>query len=592
MLPALQAVATYMLQAGHGVDYLHDMMDALSRVALMAAKSMIDAGIRVGELGQKVPGLSKLFGENTTEMRSAREASTWLGGAIKGLEQGTGAATVAVTANVAAMKPLPDLHAKVTKAVADHAKAIQSITDKLSGAGAIKAATDMLEALRKLPPMYTLTRDSQLAIAKTMGEAIEVYEAAGKTIPEAWLLTANAARIASATTVASLTSIIDEVNKLKTIKIEIPIAPIPTLQIVKGLQELPGVIVGMPSIPKLPLFEKIFGTATEFGQQMASTVMGAIQGGGNILGAATGMVGSKIGSSIAGSLTKEGGPLFKTALGGIFSSTLPVIGSLIGPLATKIWDSLFGTAGRDAVKDFAATFHGGFDGPDGLHAALNTLGAEGEVLWKKLTQGVGRNNPEQAAAVIKEVTAALDAQKNKQVDVASAAVAASAAQIEAQHKALDAVTALDNQIRSLSDSIAGEAPEEFMGIVEMQTRARIEGLTKEREAAQSSLENLSDIMTGSIDRVGDAIRSLPKSIAFELDILRKGGDTSGAATGGFVGFGKVIPFATGGMAPMGTDTVPAMLTPGEAKLSERSLAALRASTSAKAGPAAPQRIAA
>ena len=44
------------------------------------------------------------------------------------------------------------------------------------------------------------------------------------------------------------------------------------------------------------------------------------------------------------------------------------------------------------------------------------------------------------------------------------------------------------------------------------------------------------------------------------------GQAPGAATGGIVGFGRIIPFGRGGMVPfaaMGTDTVPAMLTPGE-----------------------------
>jgi hypothetical protein len=43
------------------------------------------------------------------------------------------------------------------------------------------------------------------------------------------------------------------------------------------------------------------------------------------------------------------------------------------------------------------------------------------------------------------------------------------------------------------------------------------------------------------------------------------GSTGGAATGGLVGFNKVIPFRLGGpvFRPIGTDTVPAMLTPGE-----------------------------
>jgi hypothetical protein len=121
----------------------------------------------------------------------------------------------------------------------------------------------------------------------------------------------------------------------------------------------------------------------------------------------------------------------------------------------------------------------------------------------------------------------------------------------------------------LQDSIAGEAPEEFMGIVEQQTRARIAALSTEREAAQSSLEALTSTMIDSINGVKDAIENLPKTIVFTVSgtgfnpNAGNGEQPEHAATGGIVGFGRIIPFASGGWVPHGTDTQPAMLTPGE-----------------------------
>jgi len=147
---------------------------------------------------------------------------------------------------------------------------------------------------------------------------------------------------------------------------------------------------------------------------------------------------------------------------------------------------LFGTAGRDAVKDFAATFTGGFDGPDGLHEALNALGAEGERLWIKLTQGTGRNNPAQAKATIEEITAALAKQKEKTAEVAAAAAESSAAQQAAldaiSEKYSGAISKLESEYKSLSDSVSKEAAEEFMGIVETQERARMEQIEAEKAA--------------------------------------------------------------------------------------------------------------
>lgn len=78
----------------------------------------------------------------------------------------------------------------------------------------------------------------------------------------------------------------------------------------------------------------------------------------------------------------------------------------------QIFTRLFGSAGRDEVVKFAQTFASATDigGFNNLHAKLLTLGAAGEQLWIKLTQGVGRNSPEQAKRVIEEINAAFAAQ--------------------------------------------------------------------------------------------------------------------------------------------------------------------------------------
>lgn len=97
---------------------------------------------------------------------------------------------------------------------------------------------------------------------------------------------------------------------------------------------------------------------------------------------------------------------------------IPGLGRILQPLFKGLADKLLdafglGTKGRDAVKDFAASF-GGFDA---LRKKLFVLGAEGERLWKTLTQGVGRNNPEQAKKAIDAITAALDKQEQAWRDI-------------------------------------------------------------------------------------------------------------------------------------------------------------------------------
>lgn len=87
-------------------------------------------------------------------------------------------------------------------------------------------------------------------------------------------------------------------------------------------------------------------------------------------------------------------------IGGIASAAQVAI--QLGKALFSIFDR---NKGRDAVVSFAESF-GGFDA---LHKRLNELGDEGERLWIALTQGVGKNNPDQAHSVIDEIQRAFGA---------------------------------------------------------------------------------------------------------------------------------------------------------------------------------------
>jgi hypothetical protein len=95
---------------------------------------------------------------------------------------------------------------------------------------------------------------------------------------------------------------------------------------------------------------------------------------------------------------------------------------------------------------------GGFDA---LHVKLDALGASGEALWVKLTQGVGKNNPQQAQAAIDEVTKALDAQKSAQDDAAASTQVTTEVQAQATiETATAAAQALDAVSAKLGDNKA------------------------------------------------------------------------------------------------------------------------------------------
>lgn len=201
--------------------------------------------------------------------------------------------------------------------------------------------------------------------------------------------------------------------------------------------------------------------------------------------------------------------------------------------------------GRQAVDDFAKSM-GGFDA---LHTQLlKSLDGVGEQFWIQLTQEVKRGDKAGAQKVIAEIQQAManspsalaaaagfqtkadlqaladqakktyeymrdsglytaatiaDAfQKSKDATTAALgeeASAASAAMQKAHDDAKAVVDGLDQQLKSLRDSIANEAPEEVMGIVEANTRAQIAAITAQRKDAQSALEQVNQQIQDAAD---------------------------------------------------------------------------------------------
>jgi hypothetical protein len=273
------------------------------------------------------------------------------------------------------------------------------------------------------------------------------------------------------------------------------------------------------------------------------------------------------------SFTEDGASLSNIA--GMATGILGIASAAIAA-GKAIKNMFFGTAGRDIVKDFAGS-EGGFDA---LHAKLGTLGAEGEKLWIALTQGVGRNNPKEAQAAVDAIVKAFGAFKSPEDEIAAAgfktiaqlqAIADTATRVyesmrdsglysaaaiqEAWERANAAAIAagdqqaiqagatraaiqkLNDEIKSLTDSIANEAPEEVMGVIEAQTRARIEAIEAERDAAQLALE---DTATQAAEAAEDAAVAIEDVLAghdfrvkihFDVDDLPNFGGGAGAGAG-------------------------------------------------------------
>lgn len=543
---------------------------------------------------------------------------------------------------------------KGAEAATRHAEALATLSDKLSGGGAITQARQYMTALQQSVPIQQMTRAAQLDINRVVTEAIAVYHALGQQAPRDMEMVAMATRaalgqmhpdlvktramLADVFAGFSLEQAKPLITGIKNIGLEI------TGQGVK-LQGVMSKTFDFGSILK-----KSFGSIKEFGGGLANTIMGAIKGGGSVVNAAAGFVGSGIGTSIAGSVGESlkgasgfwGGKIGQS-LGGAFTSILPGVGALLGPLIGKIggfFSGLFGGVSkevkeaREGIDAFQAKLAGTLDATQRLEAggvqwktttiavrdaylAVGRTAAEADVIVKQLWDD---KNPARSKAAIDEINKVLAQQQGqterlqsamekygftwedlgekaraqKLSDMATELLADFAALTKA---GLDHTLVTEKMSGAVNDFVASalrtgtEIPASMrpmlermieMGLLTDATGAKLntlEGLTFAETLTQGFdrvvgkldelIEKLKGGVGGAIEDLGKRDVTVPIKFKFNTDDLPNdlGGrfaEVSGAAVGGIVAARKIIPFqrfAAGGMAS--TDTVPALLTPGE-----------------------------
>jgi hypothetical protein len=319
--------------------------------------------------------------------------------------------------------------------------------DAMTGRDTMRDARQMIRDLRDVGGLTVLTDAATKDLHKTLGEALEAYSRLGEQAPQAMIDIWRATMPALQAT-QGLANVIDKLPGASDWN--------PFSSLVRGgAPPLPpvgtGVPAGLPGAVNWNPFESIskpdsflttaFGDLTQVGRTLGLALVDGLSSASdkirNVFKSLAVNLGDQIGSALSRVLnvSMSGAGFFSKGLGkmigGIFGSLIPMIGPLIGGLIDKI-AGLFGNAGRDIVKDFAAS-KGGFDA---LHNELLALGQAGEDLWITLTQGVGRNNPEQAKAAVEEVTAALERHKQALQEAMSEmpqAVVARSANITSQH---------------------------------------------------------------------------------------------------------------------------------------------------------------
>lgn len=307
---------------------------------------------------------------------------------------------------------------------------------------------------------------------------------------------------------------------------------------------LGGLFGGMGGVP---------GAAGSLIGPEAGTGAGLLAGGGGgglLAGLGGGLMAGGAGFGIgqlfqslfggAGAKAGAGGALGGAATGALIGSIMPGIGTLIGGVlggAAGLFGGLFGQSAGMKTNDVRDQFIGQFgesgtgQGSGFLNLAselakLSTASGGGEgggTLFKNL---IGAKTLADLEKAVTAVTLALNGEEYAAInaktatdDMADADVAATnaaderAIQLEDEQQKLQdryatakealethfseiratiqgQIDSLSSEMSGLQNSIANEAPEEVMGVIESQTRARIDELDKQKDALQ---EHLGDV---------------------------------------------------------------------------------------------------
>jgi len=370
---------------------------------------------------------------------------------------------------------------------------------------------------------------------------------------------------------------------------------------------------------------------------VTGAVLGALQGGGNVLEAGAAALGSHIGAGIGGGIGNFfGGPGGK------------VIGEKIGAFLGSLTGKLFSGNDTKKAREQAAQMMG-FPSLDALYNELRGIGTEGAALVHQGLNVIGKKDTAANSAWIASVRELIEEHKALAGVVADgipegARGFPTRAQLEDSAKAAgdayaymrdsglytadtlktawqqwqdalvasgDAGAASLQKLRAEMDSLNSEYDQVFgsikselenpeydeagnrvYGVIEAQGIARMEALDKEREVLQQKLDAEQLAQEQRLEAAGQKVVDVAATVragiaeifaqAIEVPyVFRQAAGqtptdlrTSYAALGGLVTPDGVRYFAGGGWVPRGTDTVRAMLTPGEFVLNRKAVASI------------------
>lgn len=286
-------------------------------------------------------------------------------------------------------------------------------------------------------------------------------------------------------------------------------------------------------------------------ENLPSVIVGAIQGGGNAIQAAT----ASLGASVAGWLTER----IKKDMPGLMGSLLAGLAGTGVTLLSGLVGNLF--AGNDTKKAREAFASEMGLSLDGLYKRLQSFGPEGQRLAHEALNLIGKKDTAANQAWIASVQALIDKQKElndaladgtpegargfptkAQLDKAAkdaeaayiymrdsglytadvleqawqkwqdALIASGDAGSIAMQKMREQMSALDQEYADLSKAVAQEAWEEEEGVIEKQQRARLAVIEEEKKALAAKMAEEEQLAESQAEAAGRKILGIAEVV--------------------------------------------------------------------------------
>jgi hypothetical protein len=431
------------------------------------------------------------------------------------------AANKAAEGNKKVGKSLTDMLADLDKSTAAqkraqsttdaYANSVKTLADRLSGAaltGEVRKLTDAFNSLSESQ------RTTPVVMERTAAAALDLFNAGAKLTPELFNIVIEAGRLGDLLPKVNVgmdglagvgRDVTREINAANQAIIDMAeiMNSVKFTQGLKGLELPEGIFNLTIPEPLPPTFWQEF-----LGLQGPTLAESARFAADSLVGALSDAIVTGDWDQFKASLRDTFAQFAGSALAAGVNLLVPGLGTLLQPLFSALADKFVGLFDRNRGRDLVEAFAESLGGFDALQARFAEMGAEGDRLWRLLTQGVGRNNPDQARRAIEEVTRALAAQEQKQKEAGDAAVEAARKIKDSQDAATSALrgrlSELSAEYDRLFDSIKNEAPEEVMGVIESQTRERMAAIREEQVETQNALERVLQSLEDSFAGIGQA----------------------------------------------------------------------------------------